>query len=86
MEAYRAVKARLAELSAPGGRVVLNDDDAGCRELGERLSPASVRWYGLDEPRRGRIEAWVDGDGWLDVAGERLLPAARRAAARAATC
>ena len=75
VEAYRAVKARLADLSAPSGRVILNDDDAGCRALGERLPPASVAWYGHDEPRRGRIEAWVDGDGWLRVAGERLVPA-----------
>ncbi|HYI67687.1 MAG TPA: UDP-N-acetylmuramoyl-L-alanine--D-glutamate ligase [Candidatus Limnocylindrales bacterium] len=74
-EAYRAVKARLAELSAPSGRVVLNNDDPGCHELGDRLSPASVAWYGLEEPRRGRIEAWVDHEGWLCVAGERLLPA-----------
>jgi UDP-N-acetylmuramoylalanine--D-glutamate ligase len=74
VEAYRAVKARLAELSAPTGRVILNDDDAGCRALGDRLSPASVVWYGRDEPHRGRIEAWLDG-GWVVVAGERLLPA-----------
>ena len=73
--AYRTVKARLAELSAPSGRVILNADDAGCRDLGERLSPASVAWYGHDEPSRGRFEAWVDVDGWLRVAGERLLPA-----------
>ena len=73
-EAYRAVKARLAELSAPAGRVVLNADDEGCRALGERLSPASVAWYASDEPRRGRIEAWID-DGWVRVAGERVLPA-----------
>ena len=73
VEAYREVKARLAELSAPSGRVVLNNDDPGCRALGERLSPASVAWYGMAEPRRGRIEAWVDDDGWLLVAGERLL-------------
>ena len=74
LEAYRAVKARLAELSAPSGRVVLNNDDPGCRELGDRLSPASLAWYGLEEPHRGRIEAWVDDEGWLCVAGERLLP------------
>ena len=74
-EAYRAVKARLAELSAPSGRVVLNDNDPGCRALGHRLSPASVAWYGRNQPRRGRIEAWVDSDGWARVAGERLLPA-----------
>jgi UDP-N-acetylmuramoylalanine--D-glutamate ligase len=73
-EAYRAVKARLAELSAPTGRIVLNADDAGCRDLGERLPPASVAWYGMAEPRRGPIEAWVDHDGWVRVAGERLLP------------
>ena len=74
-EAYRAVKARLAELSAPSGRIVLNDDDPGCRELGDRLSPASVAWYGREEPRRGHIEAWLDEEGWVCVAGERLLPA-----------
>ena len=73
--AYQAVKARLAELSAPGGRVVLNNDDAGCRALGDRLSPASVAWYGREEPARGRIEAWLDEEGWVRVAGERLLPA-----------
>ncbi|MDQ4036325.1 MAG: UDP-N-acetylmuramoyl-L-alanine--D-glutamate ligase [Chloroflexota bacterium] len=75
VEAYRAVKARLAELTVPGGRVVLNGDDAGCRTLGDRLPPASVAWYGQGEPGRGRIEAWIDDDGWVRVAGERLLPA-----------
>jgi UDP-N-acetylmuramoylalanine--D-glutamate ligase len=75
VEAYRAVKARLAELTAPTGRVVLNHDDAGCRALGDRLSPASVVWYGMSEPRRGRVEAWIDAEGWVIVAGERLLPA-----------
>ena len=34
--AYRAVKARLAELSAQG-TVVLNADDPGCRDLGATL-------------------------------------------------
>ncbi len=74
VEAYRAVKARLAELTAPTGRVVLNHDDAGCRALGDRLSPASVAWYGISEPRRGRVEAWIDDEEWIIVAGERLLP------------
>jgi len=74
VEAYRAVKARLGELTAPAGRVVLNHDDPGCRDLGERLPPASVAWYGLTRPSRGRVEAWVDDDGWVGVAGERLLP------------
>ena len=72
VEAYRAVKARLAELTAPAGRVVLNNDDPGTRDLGERLPGASVAWYGLSEPRRGRTEAWVD-DGWVLLSGERLL-------------
>jgi len=73
VESYRAVKARLAELSAPSGRVVLNHDDFGCRALGERLAPASLAWYGHDRPGGGPVEAWVEG-GMLTVAGERLLP------------
>jgi len=73
VEAYRAVKARLGELSQDNGRIVLNHDDAGCRELGERLAPASLAWYGHRRPGRGPIEAWVE-DGAVTVAGERLLP------------
>jgi UDP-N-acetylmuramoylalanine--D-glutamate ligase len=76
VEAYRAVKARLAELTAPAGRVVLNADDPGCRELGERLPTDALAWYGATRPGRGSIEAWVDAEGWIVVAGERLLPAA----------
>jgi len=72
-EAYRAVKARLAELTAPTGRVVLNHDDPGCRELGDRLPPASLAWYGWQRPGRGAVEAWID-DEWVTVAEERLLP------------
>lgn len=74
VEAYRSVKARLAELTAPSGRVILNHDDPGCRDLGARLSPASVAWYGADRPEQGRVGAWIDDEGWLRVAGERLLP------------
>ena len=74
VEAYRAVKARLAELSVASGRVVLNHDDPGCRALGARLMPVGVAWYGTERPDRGRVEAWLD-DGWVTVAGERLLPA-----------
>ena len=71
---YRAVKARLAELSAGSGRVVLNRDDPGCLELGARLSPAvSVAWYAL-EPHPG-LDASVD-EGWVVVRGERVLPVA----------
>jgi len=73
--AYRAVKARLAELSAPSGRVVLNHDDPGCRALGDGLPPVSVAWYGLSRPGRGLSEAWIDAAGWLRVGGEPILPA-----------
>lgn len=72
--AYRAVKARLAELSVRSGRVVLNADDPGCRELGARLPAASIAWYGLDS-----FEPWLAArlaDGWLTVRGERVLAAA----------
>jgi UDP-N-acetylmuramoylalanine--D-glutamate ligase len=74
VEAYRAVKARLAELSAPAGQVVLNHDDPGCRDLGERLPPASLAWYGMDRPGHGPTEAWLD-DGWVVVAGDRVVAA-----------
>jgi UDP-N-acetylmuramoylalanine--D-glutamate ligase len=70
---YRAVKARLAELTVPSGRVVLNADDPGCRALGLRLPPASIAWYGLE--RADGTDAWVEADGWLVVRGQRVLPA-----------
>jgi UDP-N-acetylmuramoylalanine--D-glutamate ligase len=75
VEAYRAVKARLAELSAATGQIVLNAGDAGCRELGDRLPAAARRaWYGL-EPAAGLVlDATLD-DGWITVAGERVLAA-----------
>jgi UDP-N-acetylmuramoylalanine--D-glutamate ligase len=73
-EAYRGVKARLAELSVRHGHVVLNADDPGCRELGARLPAASIAWYALvaDDP-------WMAArlvDGWLTIRGERVLAAA----------
>jgi UDP-N-acetylmuramoylalanine--D-glutamate ligase len=74
LEAYRAVKARLAELSAgAGGLVVLNADDPVSRALGERLAVRAVAWYAA--AARPRISAWV-ADGWLVLGGERLLPTA----------
>jgi UDP-N-acetylmuramoylalanine--D-glutamate ligase len=73
VEAYRAVKARLAELRPPDGRVVLNADDPGCRDIGERLDPADLAWYGLAQPSGAGAAAWVGDDGWIVVAGERLL-------------
>ena len=68
VEAYRAVKARLAELSLDGS-IVLNADDPGCRDLAPRLGDASLHWYGL----AGGQEATI-AHGWLMLAGERLLP------------
>ena len=73
VEAYRAVKARLAELTAPSGRIVLNADDAGCQALAAHLPPASVAWYGIRRPNRGATEAWVTDDGWVVVDGDRVL-------------
>ena len=76
VEAYRAVKARLAQLSAERGRIVLNADDPGCRELAERLSNgAHISWYAVSRAGRGEVEAFADA-GWLTVGGKRLLPAA----------
>jgi UDP-N-acetylmuramoylalanine--D-glutamate ligase len=72
-EAYRAVKARLAELSSAGGIIVLNGDDAGCRELAASLpAAATVQWYGLTGAERG--DAWL-ADGQLVVAAEPIMPA-----------
>ncbi len=45
LAAYRAVKARLAELAR--GPVVLNGEDPGCRELAARLPRLDLHWYGL---------------------------------------
>ncbi len=74
VEAYRAVKARLAELSvARGGAVVLNADDPGCRDLARTLGDGNLHWY-LGGPR-ARREAW-EGGGWLHLGPDRLLPVA----------
>jgi UDP-N-acetylmuramoylalanine--D-glutamate ligase len=76
VEAYRAVKARLAELSAATGTLVLNADDPGCRELDARLVAPDVAWYGLRRPEGGaRAPSWV-ADGMLLLAGQPLLPTA----------
>jgi UDP-N-acetylmuramoylalanine--D-glutamate ligase len=76
VEAYRAVKARLAELSVEEGEIVLNADDPGCRELGSRLSTAEVYWYGLDYPDVDTISSptWVQ-DGQILVGGLPVMPA-----------
>ena len=71
VEAYQAVKARLAELSAADGALVLNRDDPGCVALGERHRDARIHWYGV-EPRPGD-DAWID-NGWIVVGGEAVMP------------
>lgn len=70
VQAYRSVKARLAELSGDG-IVILNRDDPGCRDLGTRLS-GDVRWFGLAD---SALAATVR-DGVVTVGDEAVLPAA----------
>ncbi len=72
VRAYRAVKARLAQLTSGRGTVVLNADDEGCRDL-ERTLTGAVRWYGLGDPQ---LAATAD-EGELYLDGERLMPATR---------
>lgn len=71
VEAYRAVKARLAELSARDGTIVLNRDDPGCRDLALRLPSDALAWYGL-EPATD-LAASLAADGWIMLHAERLL-------------
>jgi UDP-N-acetylmuramoylalanine--D-glutamate ligase len=67
--AYRAVKARLADLRPADGLVVLNADDPGCRDLMARLDRSAIRTYGLD----GDVDASIRDD-QLTVLGEAVLP------------
>ena len=69
VEAYRAVKARLAELSAERGTIVLNRDDPGCAALGASL-PGEVAWYGLAGAGLGATVI----DGTVVVGETALLP------------
>jgi UDP-N-acetylmuramoylalanine--D-glutamate ligase len=69
--AYRAVKARLAELSSGDGVVVLNADDPGCRDLQARLAGATLRTYGIN----GDHDATVR-DGQIVLLGQAVLPVA----------
>jgi UDP-N-acetylmuramoylalanine--D-glutamate ligase len=70
VQAYRTVKARLAQLSSRG-TVILNADDQGCRTLGASLV-GDLRWYGLHDPS---LSATVR-DGQIHLGGEVLMPAA----------
>jgi UDP-N-acetylmuramoylalanine--D-glutamate ligase len=76
VEAYRAVKARLAELSTPNGVIVLNHDDPGSRELGAGLPADGVAWYGLEPSAEVGLVGAVDTHGWIVVRGERVVAAA----------
>ncbi len=69
VEAYRAVKARLAQLSVERGTVVLNADDPGCLELGGALV-GDLRWYGVGDLR---LQATAV-DGWVHVERQAVLP------------
>ncbi|MGH2456771.1 MAG: UDP-N-acetylmuramoyl-L-alanine--D-glutamate ligase [Candidatus Limnocylindria bacterium] len=71
VEAYRAVKARLARLTVGRGTVVLNADDPGCLELA-RLLAGDLRWYGHDDRH---LQATTD-DGLVYLGGEVLMPVA----------
>lgn len=73
--AYRAVKALLAELSAPAGRVVLNRDDPGCVALAEKVPAGSINWYAVDDHGDVPLDAALGADGWVVVGGAPLLPA-----------
>lgn len=66
VEAYRAVKARLAELSVAEGRIVLNADDPGCVELGAGLPADRVSWYALAPDGRPLAATVADGHILLD--------------------
>ncbi len=66
LEAYRAVKARLAELSHEAGRIVLNAEDPGCVELGARLPADRVAWYALVPNGRPLVATVTDGQVLLD--------------------
>jgi UDP-N-acetylmuramoylalanine--D-glutamate ligase len=77
VEAYQAVKWRLAELTIAGsGRLVLNADDPVSAELGQRVGADRVAWYAPVEgsTRRQQLaDARVEGD-WLTLHHQRLVP------------
>ena len=66
VEAYRAVKRRLAELTPADGRLVLNADDAVSAGFAAVSSAAAV-YYGRTDPPSGSVGI---RDGWL--VGERV--------------
>ena len=71
VEAYRRVKARLAELTVGRGVVVLNADDPGSADLGSSLV-GDRRWYGFDDRD---LQATIEG-GQLYVGQQPVMPVA----------
>lgn len=70
VEAYRAVKSRLAELAGAADTVIFNREDEASRELQARLRTDAL-WYAVDDP--GADAAVIDGV--LTVLGVPVLPA-----------
>lgn len=69
VEAYRAVKRRLAELVPSAGRLVLNAEDAVSSEFA-RATDAPTIWYRRDEPLAGGVGI---RDEWIVAEGVELL-------------
>ncbi|MBX5467646.1 MAG: UDP-N-acetylmuramoyl-tripeptide--D-alanyl-D-alanine ligase [Firmicutes bacterium] len=64
MEAIQAAKGEILEGLRPEGTAVLNGDDARVRELGQRLSPGRVAWYGTAADASARLlEARATAEG-----------------------
>ena len=71
VEAYRAVKRRLAELVSPGGAIVLNLDDPIVASYADAAA-AVVTTYRQDTPLPGGVgvsDGWIVADGVARVAG-----------------
>jgi UDP-N-acetylmuramoylalanine--D-glutamate ligase len=76
LEAYRAVKRRLAELVDPDGALVLNEEDPVVASYGELGTARAIR-YRRDTPPPGGlgvVDGWIMADGVepLGLAGEGL--------------
>jgi UDP-N-acetylmuramoylalanine--D-glutamate ligase len=77
VEAYRAVKARLAELTvARGGDVVLNADDPVSVALGGRLAGGRLHWYGAGAANAAPPLEASESEGDLRLGEVALLPVA----------
>ena len=70
LDAYRRVKARLAELVDPAGALVLNADDPVVAAYAERMSAPTIQ-YRVGPPPAGGLGVV---DGWIVADGVRRLP------------